>query len=224
MVSLWCMILEPCGSSRSARALGTCSVDRAGDCSRVNSACARARVAQTEKAAIRNMAAAHFCLVMTTPAVRRALKGKGAHKGAARVCSCPCRAESLALECLFQSKGRHRMRSLDERRVVEFLVTADVVAFAQAARTHANEVAGHKADTAVVIASADAQLDGSGFHSHDVGHQLARFGSHQGFESMAFHCVRALVDDQHRLRRVRTVIGVAKRGASLHYSQDAEPV
>ena len=63
--------------------------------------------------------------------------------------------QTLALEGILEGERRHGMSQLNERRIVDELVTADVVALAQAASFDARQVSGHKTGSAVVLSLAN---------------------------------------------------------------------
>ena len=125
------------------------------------------------------------------------LEREGADERAAFVYVGPHDAEALSLIRVAERESRHGVSQLNEWRIVDKLIAADMIAGAQAPRFDTREVARDEPGRGVVIAGGNFELDGSVFHKDDVVQQATGGGLCQFFESFSLLAGGPLVDDQN---------------------------
>src|SRR3989475_5773493 len=151
-------------------------------------------------------------------------EAEASHKRAARSVALPYHAQALAVERLLERIRRHGVSSLGERRIVNFLVAAQMIALAQAARFDAGEVARRHLHASVVVTFADFESDRGRLDAHHVGEQAAARGLRERLERRALLAIGAPIHDQNSPGRIRIVEPVPERRVRLDDGHQPQPV
>jgi hypothetical protein len=158
---------------------------------------------------------------------------EAAHEGAALAGAAPGLAKLVAVKGVGQRHGRHDFGGRGERRIVDLLIAAQMIAVVQAAGLQLHLIAGLEAGGAgergqmgMAVGgrglALDGDLDRRALDGHHVGQEIAAHLACETHQRIFLRGIGPLVHQQDGTRLQRTLRRLAERRGSAHHGDDGE--